>query len=68
MIIARDRKQGRVIFSYVRALLTKVPMLRALIERETAESFDLAGGVTSRSSPPRFKVDPRAHRRRVPRR
>jgi hypothetical protein len=46
VIIARDRKQGRVIFLYIRALLTKVPMLRALIERETADSFDLAGGVS----------------------
>jgi hypothetical protein len=46
VIIARDRKQGRVIFGYIKALLTKVPMLRALIERETADSFDLAGGVS----------------------
>jgi len=41
LIIATDRKQARVIFRYVRALLTKVPMLARMIERETVESFDL---------------------------
>ncbi len=45
-IIARDRKQGRVIFLYIRALLTQVPMLAQQIERETADSFDLAGSVS----------------------
>ena len=33
MIIARDRKQGRVIFGYIRALLTQVPLLAQQIER-----------------------------------
>ena len=46
MIIAADRKQSRVIFRYIRALLTKVPMLAKLIERETAESFDLTNSVS----------------------
>jgi hypothetical protein len=46
LIIAADRKQSRVIFRYIRALLTKVPMLARLIERETAESFDLTNGVS----------------------
>jgi hypothetical protein len=46
MIIARDRRQCRVIFGYVRALLTEVPLLAQQIERETADSFDLAGSVT----------------------
>jgi hypothetical protein len=45
MVIAADRKQSRVILRYVRALLTKVPMLAKLIERETAEAFDLSNGV-----------------------
>jgi hypothetical protein len=41
LVIASDRKQARVIFRYVRALLLGVPMLRKLVERETAEAFDL---------------------------
>jgi hypothetical protein len=46
MIIAADRKQSRVILRYIRALLTRVPMLAKLIERETAEAFDLANSVS----------------------
>jgi hypothetical protein len=46
MIIARDRKQSRVIFGYVRALLTQIPMLAQMIERETSDAFDLEGSVT----------------------
>ena len=40
------RKQARVIFRYVRALLTGIPMLRRMIERETADTFDLTDGAT----------------------
>src|SRR5215203_2054205 len=39
LIIATDRRQARVIFRYIRGLLTNVPMLARMIERETAESF-----------------------------
>jgi hypothetical protein len=46
LIIATDRRQARVILRYLRALLTKVPMLAKLIERETADSFDLSNGVS----------------------
>jgi hypothetical protein len=45
-IIAADRRQARVIFRYVAALLRNVPMLAQLIERETAEQLDLNNGVT----------------------
>lgn len=45
MVIATDRKQARVIFRYVRGLLS-IPMLKPLIEREAAESIDLNNGVT----------------------
>jgi hypothetical protein len=41
LVIASDRKQARVIFRYIRALLLGVPMLRKLVERETADAFDL---------------------------
>src|SRR5262249_55269960 len=46
MLIARDRRQCRVIFNYIRALLTHVPMLKQMIERETSDAFDLEGSVT----------------------
>jgi hypothetical protein len=46
MIIASDRRQARPIIRYIRALLTKVPMLAELIERETVDSFDLSNSVT----------------------
>ena len=45
-IISADRKQARVIFRYLASLLRDVPMLAQLIERETAESFDLTNRVT----------------------
>src|ERR1700683_87353 len=44
MVIATDRKQARVIFRFIGALLGKVPMLARLIERETLEAFDLSNG------------------------
>jgi hypothetical protein len=46
LIIATNSKQARVIFRYVRALLTNIPMLAKLIERETAHSFDLNNSAT----------------------
>jgi hypothetical protein len=46
MVIATDRRQARVIFRYVQAFLSRVPMLAALIERETADTIDLSNGVT----------------------
>jgi hypothetical protein len=46
LVCAADRRQSRVILRYVRGLLHNVPMLKRLIERETAESFDLSNSVT----------------------
>lgn len=46
LIIATDRRQARVILRYVRAFLTLIPMLKAMIVRETAEAFDLNNQVT----------------------
>lgn len=46
MVVATDRKQARVIMRFVMGLLNGVPMLKRLIERETAESVDLANSVT----------------------
>jgi hypothetical protein len=55
LIIATDRRQARVIFRYIRGLLTNVPMLARMIERETAESFDLNNGVTIEVGTASFK-------------
>jgi hypothetical protein len=45
MIVAADRKQARVVMRYIKGLLA-IPMLARLVEREAAESIDLAGQVT----------------------
>lgn len=46
MVIAADRRQARVIFRYIAALLNRIPMLERLIERETTDTFDLSNMVT----------------------
>ncbi len=46
LIIATDRRQARTIFRYIRALLFEVPMLARMVERETADEFDLVNRVT----------------------
>jgi hypothetical protein len=46
MVIARDRRQARGVFRYVRALLIRVPLLAQLVEREGRDTFDLSNGVT----------------------
>lgn len=45
-IMAADRRQARTIFRYVGGLLTRIPMLKKMIERETADGFDLTNSVT----------------------
>src|SRR5436305_832073 len=46
MILATNRRQARVIFHYIRALITEVPALKALLEKELVESLELANGIT----------------------
>ena len=46
LILAADRKQSRVIFRYIAALLKQIPMLALLVENERAESFELTTRVT----------------------
>ena len=46
IVIAADRRQARTIFRYCRGLLTRVPMLSRMIERETADCFDLTNDVS----------------------
>jgi hypothetical protein len=45
MVLAKDRRQARVIFRYCRALLTRVPALKQMIERETAEEIELNNSI-----------------------
>jgi hypothetical protein len=46
MVIATDRRQARTIFRYARALLSQVPLLAAMVERETSDAIDLTNGIT----------------------
>jgi hypothetical protein len=46
VIIATDRKQARVIFRYLKAMLLKVPLLAPLVERSTMEVIDLDNNIT----------------------
>ena len=52
MVLAVDRDQAGVIFGYARALITETPMLRSLLEHETAESLDSRTASGSRCTPP----------------
>jgi hypothetical protein len=45
MVIAADRRQARTIWRYARAML-RVPLLAALVERQTEDTLDLTNGVT----------------------
>ena len=45
MIIARDRRQGRVIKRFITGLLRGTPMLRQVIEGETQETIELRNNV-----------------------
>lgn len=46
LVVARDRRQARVIFRFIRGLLTNVPMLARMVERETSDAFDLTNSVS----------------------
>jgi phage terminase large subunit-like protein len=56
LIIATNSKQARVIFRYVRALLTHVPMLAKLVQRATAHSFDLDNDTTIEVHPASYRT------------
>jgi hypothetical protein len=45
-IIASDKKQARTILNYVRGFLHHIPMLNEMLERETADTFDITNGVS----------------------
>jgi hypothetical protein len=45
MIIASDRRQAKIIFGYIVALLEGIPLLAQMIERRTAESVALSNSI-----------------------
>lgn len=46
MVLAADRKQARVVFRYIVALVEGVAMLRRMVERKTADAVDLNNRIT----------------------
>jgi hypothetical protein len=47
LVIATDRRQARVIFRYIKGLITGTPMLKAFLQGEPrADNLDLYNGVT----------------------
>lgn len=47
LVIARDREQAQVVFAYIRALLTQVPMLSRMVDGEPSkESIHLTNNVS----------------------
>jgi hypothetical protein len=45
-VLAADREQAGVIANYCRAMLTEIPMLRKMLKRALADSFELTNGLT----------------------
>jgi hypothetical protein len=55
-VMSQDRDQAAVIFRYVSALLSEVPLLAPLIERQTADSIDLTSRVTIETGTASFRA------------
>jgi hypothetical protein len=49
LCLACDRAQARIVLNYIRGYFAKIPMLAALVERETAEGLDLTTNLAARS-------------------
>jgi hypothetical protein len=45
LCLAVDREQARIVFSYVKAFFECIPMLRAMVERETSSSLALDNNI-----------------------
>jgi hypothetical protein len=57
MVIAADRKQARVIFRYVTALITKTPLIAGLVDGEVTQGrIDLVNGVSIEIVTSNFRV------------
>jgi hypothetical protein len=44
LCLATDRDQAKICLNYCRSLFTRTPMLKAMIQRETANGFELSNG------------------------
>lgn len=55
LVIATDKRQARVIFRYIRAMLTVVAVLKPLVERVDAEAIELTTGVSVEISTASFR-------------
>jgi hypothetical protein len=56
LVIAADRRQARVIFRYITALITETPLIAALVEGEvTQERIDLTNGISIEISTANFR-------------
>jgi hypothetical protein len=45
LVLAVDKKQASITLDYAAALFREIPMLRALVERETSEGIELSNGM-----------------------
>ncbi len=56
LVIAADRRQARVIFRYVSALITETPIIASLVDGEpTQERIDLTNGISIEISTANFR-------------
>jgi hypothetical protein len=56
LVIAADRRQARVIFRYITALITETPLIAGLVDGEpTQERIDLSSGVSIEISTASFR-------------
>jgi hypothetical protein len=56
LVIAADRRQARVIFRYITALITETPLIAGLIDGEvTQDRIDLTNGITIEISTANFR-------------
>jgi len=46
LVVATDRRQARVIFRYVEALITHVPLLATMVTSQRADGIDLTNGLS----------------------
>jgi len=46
VVIAADRKQAKVIFGYIRSLISETAMLAELVSRETSEEIELSNRIS----------------------
>jgi hypothetical protein len=45
MCLAVDRDQARIILNYIRSYFTDIPLLKGMVQRETAEGFELNNNI-----------------------